>query len=67
MSGQTQPVITAYSLYLYFSSRNYRFASESLEPITKRHMFPYGNKYRSIPRLADRFKVNRHLIKEILL
>jgi transposase-like protein len=30
-------------------------------------MFPYGNGYRKYSRLADRFKVNRHLIKEILV
>jgi hypothetical protein len=33
---RTHPTIIAYGMYLYFSSRSYRFASKSLEPITKR-------------------------------
>ena len=32
----TYPTVIAYGLYLYFSSKTYRFASKSLELITKR-------------------------------
>jgi putative transposase len=34
--SRTDPAVIAYGLYLYFSSRSYRFASKSLEPIIKR-------------------------------
>jgi hypothetical protein len=67
MSEQTHPVIAAYSLYLYFSSRSYRFASKSLEPIIKRTHVSIWKWVKKYSRLADRFKVNRNLIKEILL
>jgi hypothetical protein len=39
------PTVIAYSLYLYFNSRSYRFASKSLEPIIKKHMSKFGNGY----------------------
>jgi hypothetical protein len=47
--NRTDPAIVAYGLYMYFSSRSYRFGCKSLEPITKRSMYLYGNGCRSIP------------------
>ena len=41
--NRTDPAIVAYGLYMYFSSRSYRFGCKSLEPITKRSMYLYGN------------------------
>jgi transposase-like protein len=64
---QTQPAIITYSLYLYFSSRIYRFAYKSLEPIIKRTNVSIWKRVQKYSRLADRFKVNIHLIKEILV
>jgi transposase-like protein len=61
------PAIIAYGLYLYFSSRSYRFASKSLEPIIKRTHVSIWKWVQKYSRLADRFKVNRRLIKEILV
>jgi putative transposase len=64
---RTNPAIIAYGLYLYFSSRSYRFASKSLEPIIKRTHVSIWKWVQKYSRLADRFKVNRRLIKEILV
>jgi transposase-like protein len=64
---RTDPDIIAYGLYLYFSSRSYRFASKSLEPIIKRTHVSIWKWVQKYSKLADRFKVNRHLVKEILV
>ena len=65
--SRTDPAVIAYGLYLYFSSRSYRFASKSLEPIIKRTHVSIWKWVQKYSKLADRFKVNRHLVKEILV
>lgn len=65
--SRTDPAVIAYGLYLYFSSRSYRFASKSLEPIIKRTHVSIWKWVQKYSRLADKFTVNRHLIKEILV
>jgi hypothetical protein len=69
---RTHPTIIAYGrLYLYFSSRSYRFASKSLEPITKRtHVsiwMEMGTEIHSST-LTDRFVVvGKRKIKKIFV
>jgi putative transposase len=65
--SRTDPAVIAYGLYLYFSSRSYRFASKSLEPIIKRTHVSIWKWVQKYSKLADRFKVKRHLVKEILV
>lgn len=65
--SRTDPAVIAYGLYLYFSSRSYRFASKSLEPISKRTHVSIWKWVQKYSKLADRFKVKRHLVKEILV
>jgi transposase-like protein len=50
-----------------FNSRSYRFASKSLEPIIKRTHVSIWKWVQKYSKLADRFKVKRHLVKEILV
>jgi transposase-like protein len=50
-----------------FSSRSYRFASKSFEPIIKRTNVSIWKWVQKYSKLADRFKVKRHLVKEILV
>jgi transposase-like protein len=64
---RTNPAVIAYGLYLYFSSRSYRFASQSLEPIIKRTYVSIWKWVQKYSKLADRFNVNRYLVKEILV
>jgi putative transposase len=64
---RTDPDIIVYGLYLYFSSRSYRFASKSLEPIARRTHVSIWKWVQKYSKLADRFKVNRHLVKEIFV
>jgi transposase-like protein len=63
--GRTDPAMIAYGLYLYF--RSYSFGSKSLEPIIKRTHISIWKWVQKYSKLADRFKVNRHLVKEILV
>jgi transposase-like protein len=65
--SRTDPAVIAYGLYLYFSFRGYRFASKSLEPIIKRTDVSIWKWVQKYSKLADRFKVKRHLVKEILV
>jgi transposase-like protein len=65
--SRTDPAVIAYGLYLNFSSRSYRFASKSLEPIIKRTHVSIWKWVQKYSKLADRFKVKRHLVKEILV
>jgi putative transposase len=65
--NRTSPAIIVYGLYLYFSSRSYRFASKSLEPMAKRTHVSIWKWVQKYSKLADRFKVNRHLVKEIFV
>ena len=64
---RTNPAIVAYGLYLYFNSRSYRFASKSLEPITKRthvSIWKWVQKYAS---LTDRFVIGGRRIKDVFV
>src|ERR1043166_4331996 len=64
---RTNPSIIAYGLYLYFNSRSYRFASKSLEPITKRthvSIWKWVQKYAS---LTDRFVIGGRRIKDVFV
>ena len=64
---RTNPAIMAYGLYLYFNSRSYRFASKSLEPITKRthvSIWKWVQKYAS---LTDRFVIGGRRIKDVFV
>jgi putative transposase len=65
--SRTDPAVIAYGLYLYFSFRGYRFASKSLESIIKRTDVSIWKWVQKYSKLADRFKVKRHLVKEILV
>ena len=66
--SRTNPAIIVYGLYLCFSSRNYRLASKSLESMVKRtHMYRFGNGYTEVLKIADRFKVNKHLVEEVFV
>jgi transposase-like protein len=65
---RTHPTIIAYGLYLYFSSRSYRFASKSLEPITKRmhvSIWKIGTEILYINRQG--FVVGKRKIKKIFV
>ena len=61
------PAIIAYGLYLYFSSRSYRFASKSLEQITKRSHVSIWKWMQKCSYWANKFKVNRHSVREIFV
>ena len=63
------PTIIAYGLYLYFSSISYRFASKSLEQITKRTHVSIWKWVQKYAKLIDRFVVigRRRRIKEIFV
>jgi len=65
--ARTNPAVIAYGLYLYFSSRSYRFASKSLEPVIKRTHVSIWKWVQKYSKLADRFNINKHLVKEILV
>jgi transposase-like protein len=65
--NRTDPAIIAYGLYLYFSSRSYRFASKSLEQITKRSHVSIWKWMQKYSHWADKFKVNRHSVREIFV
>jgi transposase-like protein len=65
---RTHPTIIAYGMYLYFSSRSYRFASKSLEPITKRthvSIWKIGTEILYINRQG--FVVGKRKIKKIFV
>jgi putative transposase len=64
---RTSPAITAYSLYLYFNSRSYRFASKSLEPIVKRTHVSIWKWVQRYSGLADKFVIGKQRIKEIFV
>jgi putative transposase len=64
---RTNSAIIVYGLYLYFSSRSYRLASKSLEPMVKRTHVSIWKWVQKYSKIADRFKVNRHLVKEIFV
>ncbi len=64
---RTHPIIIAYGLYLYFSSRSYRFASKSLEQITKRTHVSIWKWVQKYAKLTDRFVIGRRRIKEIFV
>jgi len=64
---RTNPAIIVYGLYLYFTSRSYRFASKSLESMAKRIHVSIWKWVQKYSKLADRFKVNRHLVREIFV
>src|SRR5215211_7923658 len=51
--ARTNPAVIAYGLYLYFSSRSYRFASKSLEPIIKRTHVSIWKWVQKYSKLAD--------------
>jgi putative transposase len=64
---RTNAAIIAYGLYLYFNSKTYRFASKSLEPITKRthvSIWKWVQKYAS---LTDRFVIGGRRIKDVFV
>jgi transposase-like protein len=65
---RTHPTIIAYGMYLYFSSRSYRFTSKSLEPITKRthvSIWKIGTEILYINRQG--FVVGKRKIKKIFV
>ncbi len=64
---RTHPIIIAYGLYLYFSSRSYRFASKSLEQITKRTHVSIWKWVQKYAKLTDSFVIGRRRIKEIFV
>jgi len=65
---RTNPAVIAYAiLYLYFNFRNYRSASKSLQAITKRSYVSIWEWIQKYSEYADKFKVDRHLIKEIFI
>ena len=64
---RTSPSIIAYSLYLYFNSRSYRFASKSLEPIVKRTHVSIWKWVQRYSELADKFVIGKQRIKEIFV
>ena len=66
--NRTHPAVISYGLYLYFNSRSYRCASKCLDLIIKRthvSIWKWVQKYANCA--ADRFKVNKHLVKEIFV
>jgi transposase-like protein len=64
---RTHPTIIAYGLYLYFSSRSYRFASKSLEPITKRTHVSIWKWVQKYSTLTDGFVVGKRKIKKVFV
>src|ERR671921_335741 len=65
--NRTHPAVISYGLYLYFNSRSYRCASKCLELITKRTHVSIWKWVQKYANCADRFKVNKHLVKEIFV
>jgi transposase-like protein len=57
----------AYGLYLYFNSRSYRLVSKSLEIITRRSHISIWKWIQRFSQYADKFRVNRHLVKEVFV
>jgi transposase-like protein len=64
---RTNPAVIAYAIYLYFNSRSYRSASKSLQAITKRSHVSIWKWIQKYSKYADKFKVDRHLVKEIFV
>jgi hypothetical protein len=64
---RTHPTIIAYGLYLYFSSRGYRFASKSLGPFVKRTHVSIWKWVQKYSTLTDRFVVGKRKIKKIFV
>jgi hypothetical protein len=65
---RTNPAVIAYAiLYLYFNFRNYSSASKSLQAIIKRSYVSIWEWIQKYSEYADKFKVDRHLIKEIFV
>jgi putative transposase len=65
--NRTHPAVISYGLYLYFNSRSYRCASKCLDLIIKRTHVSIWKWVQKYANYADRFKVNKHLVKEIFV
>ena len=65
--NRTHPAVISYWLYLYFNFRSYRCASKCLDLITKRTHVSIWKWVQKYANCADRFKVNKHLVKEIFV
>lgn len=65
--NRTHPAVISYGLYLYFNSRSYRCASKCLDLIIKRTHVSIWKWVQKYANCADRFKVNKHLVKEIFV
>jgi putative transposase len=66
-SYRTHPAVIRYGLYLYFSSRSFRLAAQSLAPIKKRSHVSIWKWVQKYADCADRFKTDKRLVKEIFV
>jgi putative transposase len=65
--NRTCPAIIYYGLYLYFSSRSYRFAAKCLASMTKRSHVSVWKWVQRYSSLADEFRISKHRVKQIFV